>query len=192
MGIADGLEWERNVLVGGPGRNAGGRGRQSRVWGRFMRHRGPSSEPRGHERGFSLVELMVAVTIIAIGILWVGQLFATSSQNTTFGRTETEAVSLAREIEEKILSESIDQIQAIFNGVDTNEPGTVTLPCQVWAAHLHDQLGPTARGRIWVLDPTQDPSILAGMYSVHIEINWVVHGDTMSVPVQFAITHLGK
>jgi prepilin-type N-terminal cleavage/methylation domain-containing protein len=143
-----------------------------------------------HDRGFSLVELMVALTIIAIGILWVGQLFSTSSQNASFGRSQTEAVSLTREIQEKIMCEAVSQVQGIFNGVDTNSPGTLTTPCQIWAAHLHSQLGPTARGRIWVKNPAQDPSLLAGMYSVHIEVTWIARGDTMSVPMHFAVTQI--
>ncbi len=154
----------------------------------------PRSRGRGTmaDGGFSLVELMVAVSIIAMAILWVGQIFATSSRNASFGRTETAAVSLAREIGEKIHSESVDQVQSIFNGVDTDYPATVTLPCQTWASHLRDQLGPHGRGRIWVRDASVDPDLLEGMYSVQIEVTWLVHGDTMRVPMQFAITPIGS
>jgi prepilin-type N-terminal cleavage/methylation domain-containing protein len=141
--------------------------------------------------GFTLVELLVAVTLLAIGILSVGQIFAVSARNASYGRTETVAVSLAREIQEKVLSESVEQVQAMFNGVDTNDPGTVTVPCTVWAQHLADQLGSSGRGRIWVRDSTEDANLLPGMFSVEIEISWLREGETMTVPLRFAITEIG-
>ena len=52
------------------------------------------------QAGFTLVEMLVSITILAIGILALGQVFAVSNQNASFGRTETLAVSLAREIQE--------------------------------------------------------------------------------------------
>lgn len=144
------------------------------------------------QAGFTLVELLVAVTLLAIGILSVGQIFAVSTRNVSFGKTETSAVSLAREIQEKILSESVEQVQPMFDGVDTADGGTVTAPCAVWADHLATQLGPTGRGRIWVRDSTEDAELLAGMFSVRIEVSWLVHGDSMRVPIQFAITNVGS
>ena len=142
--------------------------------------------------GFTLVELMVAVTILAIGILSMGRLFAVSSQNASFSRQETTAVSLAREIQEKVLSESVDQVPGIFDGVDTADPGTVTLPCQVWATHVAQQLGPTGRGRIRVMDASEDPELLERMYSIQIQIEWQSRGDTLRFPLKFAITRVGS
>jgi Tfp pilus assembly protein PilV len=135
---------------------------------------------------------MVAVTILAVGILSMGQLFAISSQNATFSRQETMAVSLVREIQEKIMSESVDQVKPIFHGVDTTNPGTVTAPCEEWAAHVAEQLGPTGRGTITVLDAVQDAELLDGMFSVQVEVSWHNRGDTLSVPLKFAITNIGS
>jgi hypothetical protein len=122
----------------------------------------------------------------------MGQLFAVSSQNASFSRQETMAVSLTREIQEKIMSESVDQVKPIFNGVDTANAGTVTAPCEVWAAHVTEQLGPNGRGRIQVLDATQDLELLDGMFSVQVEVSWLNRGDTLSVPLKFAITNIGS
>lgn len=149
-------------------------------------NRGPDN------RGFTLVEVLVALTILAVGILSVGQIFAVASRNAAFGRTETVAVSLAREISEKILSESVEQVQEMFDGVDTANPGTVTEPCTVWAEHLAEQLGPTGRGRIWVRDPDADPELLDGMFSVSIEVSFINRGDSIRVPMRFAITDIGS
>jgi len=140
--------------------------------------------------GFTLVELLVAMTILAIGILSVGQIFAISSRNAAYSRAETTAVSLVREVAEKIQSEAVDQVGALFDGVDTAVPGTVTAPCQEWANHLATQMGPTGRGRIWVRDPNEDLELAAGMLSVRIEVSWLSRGDSIRVPLQFALTDI--
>jgi prepilin-type N-terminal cleavage/methylation domain-containing protein len=142
------------------------------------------------EEGFTLVELMVALVILVVGILGVGQIFAFSSRSAAMSRAETTAVALAREIQEKILSESVDQVPAMFGGVDTANPGSVTLPCEEWAGHLADQLGPNGRGRIAVLDAANDPELLDGMYSVLVRVSWLANGDTLTVPIRFAITDI--
>lgn len=147
---------------------------------------------RTSEQGFTLVELMVALMILVVGILGVGQIFAVSSRSAAMSRTETTAVSLAREIEEKILSEDVEQVATIFDGVDTSDPGSVTLPCQVWAAHVAGQLGENGRGRITVMDADSDPALLPGMFSVLVQVSWLAQGDTITVPLRFAITDIGS
>jgi prepilin-type N-terminal cleavage/methylation domain-containing protein len=145
-----------------------------------------------NEQGFTLVELMVALMILVVGILGVGQIFAVSSRSAAMGRAETTAVSLAREIEEKIYSEEVEQVATIFDGVDTADPGSVTLPCAAWAAHVGSELGPNGRGRITVMNDDQDPALLPGMFSVLVEVSWLAHGDTLTVPLRFAITDIGS
>jgi prepilin-type N-terminal cleavage/methylation domain-containing protein len=158
-----------------------------------MRHLvNPHPRQPHNEQGFTLVELMVALMVLVVGILGVGQIFAVSSRSAAIGRTETTAVSLAREIEEKILSEDVEQVAAIFDGVDTADPGSVTLPCQAWAAHVAAQLGQNGRGSITVLDADSDPTLLPGMFSVLVEVSWLSQGDTLTVPLRFAITDIGS
>jgi prepilin-type N-terminal cleavage/methylation domain-containing protein len=141
--------------------------------------------------GFTLVELLVAVTILSIGIISIGQIFAISSRNTTFGRTETMAVGLAREIQEKIMSEAFDDVVSVFDDVDTDNPGSLTGPCQIWANHLSDQLGPNGRGTIQIRTHEEDGEILDGMLSVAIEISWKVDAQSFRVPLNFALCKIG-
>ncbi|MDM7913659.1 MAG: prepilin-type N-terminal cleavage/methylation domain-containing protein [Candidatus Eisenbacteria bacterium] len=156
----------------------------------------PMPEPGGRSRaqaGFTLVELMVALTILAIGILSIGQIFAVSARHAIHGKTETTAVALAREIEEKILSESVDQVKTMFDEVDTSVPASITTPCEEWAAHVSTYLGGVGgRGRIQVMDSTEDPGLIPGMMGVRIQIQWLERGDTLVVPLEFATTSVGS
>ena len=150
------------------------------------------NEDVGAESGFTLIELLVAVTILTVGILSVGQILAVSTQNTTFGRTETMAVNLAREIEEKILCESFDQVEMIYDGVDTAAPGTLTDPCRVWAQHVQELLGDNGRGLITVHNPEEDAELQGGMLSILVEMTWKGNGNTYRFPLQFAVTQMGR
>jgi prepilin-type N-terminal cleavage/methylation domain-containing protein len=141
--------------------------------------------------GFTLVELMVALFILSIGILSVARLFIFSQRHAFHGRTETQATALAEEIREKILSENFDDLVSIFDGVDTSVPGTVTIPCQPWAAHLANGLGQGGRGRIQVLRPFEDPEIVDGMLTVEIEISWDESGQERTLPLRFSVAQMG-
>lgn len=161
------------------------------------RARRAASKGRRRERprfdeGFSLVEMLVALTLLAVGLLGVGQIFAFSSRSAGMGRMETAAVSLARELEEKALSAEYADVLATFDGVDTDDPGTVTAPCQEWAAHVADQLGPTGRGQVTVFDHTTDADIRNGMLSVEVRMSWITAGDTIFVPIRFGITDVSS
>jgi prepilin-type N-terminal cleavage/methylation domain-containing protein len=147
---------------------------------------------RGRRRnGFTLVELLVALFILSIGILSIARLLVFSQHHAFHGRTETQATALAEEIREKILSENFDDLVTIFDGVDTELPGTVTVPCQEWAAHLGARLGFDGRGRVQVLEPFEDPDIVDGMRTVVVEITWLESGQERSLPLRFSVTQMG-
>ncbi len=145
----------------------------------------------GDRRGFSLVELMIALVVLSIGILALGQVFVIGQWHTTSSRAETMAVSLSQEIRERIFSEPYDDVDAIFDGVDTDYPDTVTQPCQSWANHVLLQLGANARGMINVLDHTEDVGLVDGMLRVDLVISWPEGGDTRQLPVHFYISKVG-
>jgi prepilin-type N-terminal cleavage/methylation domain-containing protein len=70
----------------------------------------PSRDPgRCAERGTSLIELMVALTVLAIGVLAVAQLFPAGSRSQVRDKLRTEASQLAREkIEQLEVADWID------------------------------------------------------------------------------------
>jgi prepilin-type N-terminal cleavage/methylation domain-containing protein len=142
---------------------------------------------QGSKSGFTLVELMIAVSMLAIGILGMAQVFAVADRHTAYSREETTAVYLAQEIREKILSETFTDIVSIFDNTDTEVPESVREPSQDWAQHLHDRMGPTGRGTVQVDTPADDPALANGMVGVRIVVSWREGSRTVEVPVRFAI-----
>ena len=140
--------------------------------------------------GFTLVEMMITLTIVAIGILAVGQLFIFSQIHARHAREETMAAALAQELREKTLSEPYETVAATFDGVDTDAPDTITAPCQTWADHLADRLGEHGRGTIQVLDHLADPEIVDGMLTILITITWLEAGALQTLEVRFSIARM--
>jgi type II secretory pathway pseudopilin PulG len=136
--------------------------------------------------------MLVALTLLAVGLLGVGQIFAFSSRSASMAKLESAAISLARELQEKALSAELNDIPADFNGVDTDDAETITAPCQEWAQHVADQLGPNGRGRIQVFDHTQDADLLDGMLAVEVRMSWIAAGDTIFVPLRFGVTDVSN
>ena len=68
---------------------------------------------RTNERGFSLVEGLVAATLVALAFLAVASLFPTAYSNITYGGNQTLAANYA--------VQKIEQLKNLpFNSIDTN------------------------------------------------------------------------
>lgn len=143
------------------------------------------------EAGFTLIELLVAVTILSIGILGIAQVFIVSNNHTMSGDKELAAASLAQEMREKILSETYTDVLSIFDNVDTNDPGSLTTPCQMWATHIANQLGESGRGQIDVIPDTEDPEVLPRMLGVSITLSWLETDEPKDMNLRFVITRMG-
>jgi hypothetical protein len=135
---------------------------------------------------------MVSLLILSIGILGIARIFIFSNQHSISGNKELAASSLIQEIREKILSETFDDIPSIFDGVDTQYPEEVPMPCEAWAGHLQDQLSGAGRGRIDIISSGEDPEILDRMIGVVITINWPEQGEVRELSMRFALSKVGQ
>lgn len=68
-------------------------------------------------RGFTLIEAMIAIAIFSIGILAVGSMQLWNTKNNTTGNFTTQATMLAREKIEEL--KTVQDITALANGSDT-------------------------------------------------------------------------
>lgn len=72
---------------------------------------------RGSERGFTMIEVMIAVLLSAIAVIGIIALFVTQSRASGRARHETEAASLANDKLEKLRT-----VAAPTSGTDPNNP----------------------------------------------------------------------
>ena len=125
------------------------------------------------ERGATLLELMVALTVLAVGVLAVAQLFPAGSRSQVRDRLRTEASQLARE--------KIEQLEVI----DWMDPALVA--GRHPAGGTMEKLGNVgALGRYYQVDPMAAP--LDNLKRVTVHVTW---NHVMACSVQ-AVTYLRR
>jgi len=140
--------------------------------------------------GFTLVELLLALMMTSVGIMAMARVFVVANQHAAYAKEETVATLLAQEIREKIMSANFTDIYPVFNGIDTNIPGSIPATAAVWAQNLHTRLGPTGRGTITVTTQTQDHHIPNGIVAVLVTISWKERTNTVSLPLHFDVAKI--
>lgn len=134
---------------------------------------------------------MISVFLLVVGVLGISQVFALSNRHTSNARLETEANNLVQEIREKIMSETFDDIDSIFDGVDTEDESSIPLPAEDWSEHVLERLGPGARGRVSITPSEDDPDLPDGMVRVLIRLNWYEGSGLVELPMEFLVAKIG-
>jgi prepilin-type N-terminal cleavage/methylation domain-containing protein len=152
---------------------------------------------RSQQAGFTMVELLVALIVFAIGVLGVARLFIFSNHHALAGNKELVAASLTQEIREKIMSVDYEDVEGIFHGVDTDIPSSIPPECDIWAYHLSEQL-PSGRGQIFI-ETTGDfggghmgEDNTGRMLGVIITISWDDRGEVDDLMMNFALCKVGQ
>lgn len=156
-----------------------------------MRH---NATDRGNGRnrgGFSVVELMVAMVFVGVGLLSLAQVFIMSNKNASVGKKDSVALNLSNEILERMRTEKFDDMVATYDNIDTKVSSTVPAPARAWASHVTQQLGIGARGRVDVLDETDDATLTDGLVRVDVITTWVERGDTVNLKTSVMISKMG-
>src|SRR5437762_13082191 len=93
-----------------------------------MRSMGPSMKVYLKKRsGFTLLEVMIAMVVLAVGILGIEQLYVMQIKNNAFSKRATIANNIALDILEKAKNAPF---YAFSNGAPA---GAVSVPCQLAA-----------------------------------------------------------
>jgi len=151
------------------------------------------------ERGFSLVEVVIALGLLAGVLITISGLFVVGAKQVKSGRTSSEALAVAKEIHEDLYGWGYSRLWGMF-GYD-GQAATYTVDtrasvaCAGWQTTLATKLGPSAYANIMVdsvanatgaVDNFADASgnILAKTVRVSVTVHWTeVPGRTRSVTV---------
>lgn len=137
--------------------------------------------------GFSLVEVVVAMALLAGVLIAISGLFIIGSHHVKSGRTSSEALAVGQEIQEALVGWGYAQLWTMFGydgratryAVDTRSCSA----CTAWQTTLSSKLGPEAYADI-VVESVADASgsitdfsdasggILATNVRVRVTVNW--------------------
>lgn len=99
--------------------------RMSRGPGAMPFARRESRRPHGRPAGFSLIEVMIGASIMAVALLSIAAMFSTGYKDVTAGGKTSMATAAARQMLEDIESLAFNSITNL-NNFDTNNPVTLT------------------------------------------------------------------
>jgi prepilin-type N-terminal cleavage/methylation domain-containing protein len=80
------------------------------------------SKAVSNQKGFTLIEIMIAIVIFSIGMLAIAKLQITATEGNSFARKMSEAANIAQDRTEEILSMGYD-LYVDFNGNGANGSG---------------------------------------------------------------------
>lgn len=97
-----------------------------------MMHVRPSALQRRHpaQRGFTLVEAMVALVVLAVGLLGIAALYVESLSASRSALLRTQAVNLAADMADRIRA---NRVAGIAYAAGTADAGTETVACETTA-----------------------------------------------------------
>lgn len=116
---------------------------------------------RAQERGFSLIEVVIALGLLAGVLIAIGGLFILGGKSIKSGRTSSEALAAGKEIVEEMNGWGFSQLWSNFGYAGTAKTYTVdtqtctTTDCTGWQSALVAKLGPTAHATIKIDSVTQ-------------------------------------
>ncbi|MFH1277456.1 MAG: prepilin-type N-terminal cleavage/methylation domain-containing protein [Candidatus Eisenbacteria bacterium] len=151
-----------------------------------------SASRRNGPAGFSLVEMVLAITLLGFAFLAMGKLMVTSSEHSKQGRHDTIALNSAGEILERMRAVDFDQMKKLFDGIDTDEIASVPAEARNWAGHLRENLGPSARCLIDVYDENERADLSRGLVEVDIRMSWVERGFERSIRTSTYVVRMGS
>jgi len=99
----------------------------NKAFGKGIRRRGQVPGRPGGGRGFTLIEILIGITILAVGLLGVAGMFSTAYVDINAGGKTTMAVTAARQIIEDMRLLPFANLVNV-SGFDTNNPGVGSQP----------------------------------------------------------------
>jgi type IV pilus assembly protein PilV len=125
-------------------------------------------ECTGNDRGFTLLELIMAISILTVGILAVATMQVTSIRGNAYAGGMTEGVTHAADRIEKLMSLAWD---------DSN----------LGAGSHNDPSPPSGYAVSWTVT---DNTPVSDTKTVEVTVNWTEHGATKNVTMQTVVARV--
>jgi type IV pilus assembly protein PilV len=125
--------------------------------------------PGKNAQGFSLIDVLIGMSILSIGILAVARMQISTVRNTTNGNTITEAVMLAQQKMEEL--KSVQDVTTLANEVENNLEADGTPGAGIY-------------NRTTTIT-VPDVSLAANSREVQVQVQWsTVHGGNRTVVLE--------
>jgi len=111
-----------------------------------------------NKQGFSLIEAIVAMTVLSVGLLGLIGLFGAGYQALDGGDNRTIATKLARDQMEMLRSRSVSQINPPLEDLPNGPP-----------SNAHPEGQPLGMRRQWSILPSLDDAM---MWVITVEVSW--------------------
>jgi uncharacterized protein (TIGR02598 family) len=122
----------------------------------ILRKGGESRDPQsGVQGGFSLIEVTLALGLLATVLISIASLFIMGGKQVKSGKSTTTAAAITHEIMERIEQETYAEAYTYFGGTDSSTSLSVSTTttgnnANQWQAEIASKLGPQASGTIAV------------------------------------------
>ena len=152
----------------------------------------PERREEKQERGFSLIEVTLALGLLATVMISIASLFVLGGKFVHGGKSTTTATAITHEIMERIDQLPYPQTWSYFGGADTDttlsvQTTTTGNNANQWHAEISSKLGVLAKGIISVT-PLGSASPLnmgsANAVQVKVTVTWNELGRTRNVVLQ--------
>ncbi|MBW2108170.1 MAG: prepilin-type N-terminal cleavage/methylation domain-containing protein [Deltaproteobacteria bacterium] len=133
-----------------------------------------------NEGGFSLVELLIAMAILAIGLLALADMQIASIKGNSFSGATTDATTLAQDRLEQLMTLTYSGLTTDANLVDTDADGD---------AGLNDATAGTAdfsqtQGNYTIFWNVSDGSVVSNTKTLSVIVTWSEQGQQKKVSVR--------
>lgn len=146
-------------------------------------------DPRIRERGFTLLEVIMAICVLTVGILAVASMQGSSSRNNILADSRTEAVTWAEDQMESLLSLAWDN--PLLS--DTDGDGATGLADQGFdndTSTKGDADHQVVQGKYSIYWNVADNAIIGNTKTVNIIVTWKDYGRQGSVSMQRVIPRI--
>lgn len=139
-------------------------------------------------RGFTLIEMLVALLVLSIGLLGIAALQLTSLRSNHSAAMRSQATLLAYDIVDRMRANRGDAITGDYDialGATPSGTSVADDDLKDWETNLTDTLGPTAKGSVNAVQDATDASTT----TVTVQIQWDdSNGDAGSASNDQALT----